>query len=78
MTTLKIDIENEQNISAIKEILSRFNVSYQVENQKSLSGSALEFYEDLKAALQQVQLPQNGKIQLKTLKQSLADFYRII
>lgn len=73
MTTLKIDIENEQDISAIKEILSKFNVSYQVENQKVLSGSSLELYEDLKSALQQVRLHQNGHVKLKTLKQGLAD-----
>lgn len=73
MTTLKIDIENEQDISAIKEILSKFNVSYQVENKKTLSGNSLELYEDLKLALQQIQLHQTGQVQLKTLKQGLAD-----
>ncbi len=52
MTTLKIDIENEQDISAIKKILNKFNVSYQIENQQELSENSLAIYEGLKSALQ--------------------------
>ncbi len=73
MTRLKIDIENEQDISAIKEILDKFNVSYQIEDQQTLNDNSLTLYEGLKSALQQIQLHQTGKIQLKTLKQGLAD-----
>ncbi|RYX82634.1 hypothetical protein EON73_04215 [bacterium] len=73
MTTLKIDIENEQDISAIKEILNNFNVSYQIENQHTLNEKSLAIYEGLKSALQQIRLHQKGEIQLKTLKQGLAD-----
>lgn len=73
MTTLKIDIENEQDISAIKEILNNFNVSYQIENQHTLNEKSLAINEGLKSALQQIRLHQKGEIQLKTLKQGLAD-----
>lgn len=73
MTTLKIDIENDQDISAIKEILNKFNVSYQIENYLALTGKSLKVYEELKSALRQVQLHEKGQVQLKTLKQGLME-----
>lgn len=73
MTTLKIDIENEQDISAIKEILNRFKVSYQIEDNPTLTGKSLQVFEELKLALQQVQLHEKGQLQLKTLKQGLME-----
>ena len=73
MTTLKIDIQNEQDIIAIREILGKFKISYQIEKEPALTGKSLEIYEGLKEALQQVQLHEKGEIKLKTLKESLME-----
>ncbi len=73
MTTLKIDIQNEQDIIAIREILGKFKISYQIEKEPALTGKSLEIYEGLKEALQQVQLHEKGEIKLKTLKESLTE-----
>ncbi len=73
MTTLKIDIENEQDVLAIKEILGKFNVSFKLEKPDFMNEKSLEVYEVLKASLQQIQLHEKGQIQLKTLKQGLMD-----
>ena len=73
MTTLKIDIENEQDVLAIKEILGKFNVSFKLEKPDFMNEASLEVYEGLKASLQQIQLHENGQVKLKTLKQGLMD-----
>lgn len=73
MTRLKIDIENEQDVLAIKEILSKFNVSFKLEKSDFMNEKTLEVYEGLKASLQQLQLHEKDQVQLKTLKQGLMD-----
>lgn len=78
MTTLTVNIEDKKTEKAIKAVLDAFGLDYNVDKQPSqvnrpLTKSEQKIYNSLKRSLEQIKLHQEGKIELPTIEEVIAE-----
>ena len=78
MTTLTVNIDNKKSEKAVKAVLDALGLSYNVvptpENtQRPLSKAEQKLYTNLKKSFAQIKLHQEGKIELKSIEEVLAE-----
>ncbi|MBS1533121.1 MAG: hypothetical protein JSU01_22670 [Bacteroidetes bacterium] len=80
MTRLTVDIDNSKSEKLVLEVLRALELNYKVEHtgkrtevEKPLNKAELAIYKRLKKSLEQIKLHQEGKIQLKTIEEVLAE-----
>lgn len=78
MTTLTVSIDNKSSEKVVKAVLDALGLNYSIEPkpdtvQRPLNKAEQRVYENLKHSLSQIKLHQEGKIELKTIEQVLAE-----
>jgi hypothetical protein len=76
MTTLTVNIDDKKTEKAIKAVLDAFGLDYNVakDNAKSpLTKQEQLMYNRLKRSVKQINLYKEGKIELKTIEEVLAE-----
>ena len=78
MTTLTVNIDNKKSEKAVKAVLDALGLSYNVESatadkQRPLNKAEQKVYEKLKRSFEQIRLHQEGKIELKSIEEVLAE-----
>jgi len=79
MTTLTVNIENKKTEKAIKAVLDAFDLDYNVDKKvtpanRPLTKSEQKIFNSLKRSLKQIKLRQEGKIELPTIEEVIAEF----
>jgi hypothetical protein len=78
MTTLTVNIDNKKSEKAVKAVLDALGLSYNVEptrtnTQRPLNKAEQKLYNNLKKSFEQIKLHQEGKIELKSIEEVLAE-----
>ncbi len=76
MTTLTVNIDNKKTEKAVKAVLEALGVDYSIGHDAgsgSLTKSEQAMYKRLKSSVEQIKLHQEGKIQLPTIEEVLAE-----
>lgn len=80
MTRLTVNIDNSDSEKVILAVVEALGLKYEVEHaetlpyaEKSLNKAELALYNRLKKSLKQIKLHQDGKIELKTIEEVLAE-----
>ncbi|MDB5090341.1 MAG: hypothetical protein JWR09_4335 [Mucilaginibacter sp.] len=78
MTTLTVNIDNKESEKAVKAVLDALGLSYNVEPtpvdvQRPLNKAEQRVYNNMKRSLEQIKLHQEGKIELKSIEEVLAE-----
>ena len=80
MTTLTVNIDDKKTEKAIKVVLDAFGLDYNVKqgadplaNERPLTKSEQAMYNRLKRSFEQIKLHQEGKINLHTIEDVLAE-----
>jgi hypothetical protein len=76
MTTLTVNIEDKKTEKAIKAVLDAFGLDYNVakdNTKRPLSKSEQVMYNRLKRSVKEINLYKEGKIELKTIEDVLAE-----
>jgi len=80
MTRVTVDIDNKKSEQLVLGVLKALGLSYEVEHkendaktEKPLNKAELAMYERLKKSFEQIKLYQEGKIELKTIEEVLAE-----
>ena len=78
MTTLTVNIDNKKSKKAVKAVLDALGLSYNVEPtpanaQRPLNKAEQKLYNNLKKSFEQIKLHQEGKIELKSIEEVLAE-----
>ncbi len=76
MTTLTVNIDNKKSEKAVKALLDALGLSYNIESnpdypQRPLNKAEQRVYKNMKQALQQIKLHQEGKIELRDARELL-------
>lgn len=77
MTTLTVNIDNKKSEKAVKAVLDALGLSYNVEpaktdSERPLNKAEQKVYNKLKRSFEEIKLHQEGKIELKTIEEVLA------
>jgi hypothetical protein len=77
MTTLTVNIDNKKSEKAVKVVLDALGISYNVAPgpvivPRLLNKAELRIYKRLKRSFEQIKLYQEGKIELKSIEEVLA------
>jgi hypothetical protein len=76
MTTLTVNIENKKSEKAVKAVLDALGLSYSLGDgpvKRPLNKGEQAMYKRLKKSFEQIKLYQEGKIELKTIEEVLAE-----
>ncbi len=78
MTTLTVNIDNKKSEKAVKAVLDALGLSYSVEAtseniQRPLNKAEQKLYNNLKKSFEEIKLHQEGKIELKSIEELLAE-----
>jgi hypothetical protein len=78
MTRLTVNIDNRKSEKVILAVVQALGLSYEVEPAKTtadkpLNKAELAMYKRLKKSFEQIKLHQEGKIELKTIEEVLAE-----
>ena len=78
MTTLTVNIDNKKSEKAVKAVLDALGLSYNVESghgdtQRPLNKAEQKVYNRLKKSFEEIKLHQEGKIELQTIEELLAE-----
>jgi len=76
MTTLTVNIEDKKTEKAIKAVLDAFGLDYNVAKdsaKRPLTKSEQVMYNRLKRSVKEINLYKEGKIELKTIEDVLAE-----
>ncbi len=77
MTTLTVNIEDKKTEKAIKAVLDAFGLDYNVEKAtrevRPLNKQEQKMYDRLERSVKQIKLYKEGKIELKTIEEVLAE-----
>jgi len=78
MTTLTVNIDNKKSEKAVKAVLDALGLSYNVEAKptdatRPLNKAELRIYKRLKRSFEQIKLYEEGKIELRTIEEVLAE-----
>jgi len=76
MTTLIVNIDNKKSEKAVKAVLDTLGLSYNVDSkstatQRPLNKAEQRVYNNMKHALEQIKLHQEGKIELRDARELL-------
>lgn len=71
MTTLTVDIENEKDLRILKEILTRFGLSYKVDEQATITEKDVKLYKKLKKTFTEIKDWETGKLMLQEAKEAI-------
>ena len=69
MTTITVNIENREDLSLLKEMLSRFGLKFKVDEHTSQE----VIYANLKKSLTEIQKWKQGKIELQNAKSAIEE-----
>jgi len=73
MTTLTVDIKNEKDLPVLKEILSRFGLSYKVTDTPVLNKSDEQLYKKLKKSFAEIKDWEAGNIKLQDAREAVKE-----
>lgn len=80
MTTVTINIDNRKSEKVVLAVAQALGLSYKVEstdlaadNERPLNKAELAMYKRLKKSFEQIKLHQQGKIELRTVEEVLAE-----
>jgi GTP cyclohydrolase I len=76
MTTLTVNINNKKAEKAIKAMLEALGLDYNIainSSDRPLNKSEQAIYDGMKRSLAQIKLHQEGKLELKTIEEVLAE-----
>jgi hypothetical protein len=79
MSRLTVNIDNSKTEKVVLEVLQALGLNYQLdptdatETERPLNKSEQAFYKKLKKSFEEIKLHQQGKIQLKTIEEVLAE-----
>jgi hypothetical protein len=80
MTRLTVNIDNRKSEKVILAVVHALGLSYEIEppkpvvvTEKPLNKAELAMYKRLKKSFEQIKLHQEGKIELKTIEEVLAE-----
>ena len=80
MTRLTINIDDRKSEKVVLAVIQALGLNYEVESvtsaddaEKPLNKAELAMYKRLKKSFEQIKLHQEGKIQLKTIEEVLAE-----
>jgi hypothetical protein len=75
MTTLSVNIDNKKSEKAVKAVLDALGLTYNVapdtDTQRPLNKAEQRVYKNMKSALEQIKLHQEGKIKLRDARELL-------
>ena len=76
MTTLTVNIDNKKSEKAVKAVLDALGLSYNIESNRDntnrlLNKTEQRVYNNLKHSLEEIQLHQQGKIELRDARELL-------
>lgn len=76
MTTLTVNIDNKKSEKAVKAVLDALGLSYNIESdsdnaQHPLNKAEQSVYKNMKHSLKQIQLHQQGEIELQDARELL-------
>ena len=80
MSRLTVTIDNSKTEKVVLEILQALGLNYELDSsdaagniERPLNNAELTFYKRLKKSFEEIKLHQEGKIQLKTIEEVLAE-----
>jgi hypothetical protein len=79
MTKLTVNIDNSKSEKVILAVIQALGLSYEVENnatliaERPLNKAEQAMYKKMKKSFEQIKLHQEGKIELKTIEEVLAE-----
>jgi hypothetical protein len=79
MTRLTVNIDNSKSEKVVLAVIQALGLSYEVENtgavspDKPLNKAEQAMYKRLKKSFEEIKLHQEGKIELKTIEEVLAE-----
>ena len=73
MTTLTVDIKNEKDLPVLKEILSRFGLSYKVTDTPVLNKGDEQLYKKLKKSFAEIKDWEAGNIKLQDAREAVKE-----
>jgi len=73
MTTLTVDIENEKDLPVLKEILSRFGLSYKVTDAPVLNKDGEKLYKKLKKSFAEIKDWEAGNSKLQDAREAVKE-----
>jgi len=79
MTRLTVNIDNSKSEKVVLAVIHALGLSYEVENidaigsDKPMNKAEQAIYKRLKKSFEQIKLHQEGKIELKTIEEVLAE-----
>ncbi|MDR3694760.1 hypothetical protein [Mucilaginibacter sp.] len=79
MTRLTVNIDNSKSEKVVLAVIQALGLSYEVENtadirsDKPMNKAEQAMYKRLKKSFEQIKLHQEGKIELKTIEEVLAE-----
>ena len=80
MTRLTVNIDNTQSEKVVLAVIKALGLSYEVEStglidgaERPLNKAELAMYKRLKKSFEQIKQHQEGKIELKTIEEVLAE-----
>jgi hypothetical protein len=76
MTTLTVNIDNKKSEKVVKAVLDALGLSYNIEStqngvNRSLNRAEERIYKNMKNALEEIKLHQEGKIELRDARELL-------
>jgi chemotaxis regulatin CheY-phosphate phosphatase CheZ len=76
MTTLTVNIDNKKSEKAVKAVLDALGLNYNIEStqkdaQRPLNKAEERVYKNMKNALKEIKLYQEGKIELRDARELL-------
>ena len=80
MSRLTVDIDNNKSEQVVVAVLQALGLKYEFDNagvndgiERPLNKAELAFYKRLKKSFEDIKLHQEGKLQLKTIEEVLAE-----
>lgn len=71
MTILTVNIDNEKDLSLIKEILNRLDLRYKIDRQATLDRDEEKLYRKLKQSFGEIKEWEAGKVKLQNAKDAI-------
>jgi hypothetical protein len=73
MTTLTVDIKENQDLPVIKEILTRFGLNYKIVKDAGTNQAEEKLSKKLKQSFTEIKDWEGGKIKLQDAKEAIAE-----
>ena len=73
MTTLTVNIDNENDLPVLKEIVNRFGLRYKIDKQAGLDKDGEKLYKKLKQSFSEIKEWEAGNVKLQNAKDAIAE-----